>query len=146
MNDVYKQLIFEIDQAIEIAAPPERVFRGLVDRLSSLSTGAENAPMPMKLEEWPGGRWFRDLGNNTGHLWAHVQSIKPPLLLELCGPMCFSFATATNLIFRLAPTATGTQITLRHQIMGPVPDDYRMGMNEGWGEMLSDIKSDVEAA
>lgn len=146
MNDVYKQLVFEIDQSIEISAPPERVFRGLVKRLTDMSTGEGNAPMPMKLEEWPGGRWFRDLGNNTGHLWAHVQSIKPPTLLELSGPMCFSFAVATNMIIRLAHTDTGTRITLRHQILGPVPDDHRMGMNEGWGEILAIIKADLETA
>ncbi len=32
--------------------------------------------MPMKLEAWPGGRWFRDLGDGNGHLWGHVQAIK----------------------------------------------------------------------
>ncbi|HEX3702577.1 MAG TPA: hypothetical protein VHU82_04550 [Vicinamibacterales bacterium] len=35
------------------------------------------------LEAWPGGRWFRDLGDNTGHLWGHVQAIKPPTLPEI---------------------------------------------------------------
>ena len=34
--------------------------------------GPENAtpekPMPMKLEAWPGGRWFRDLGRRRGAL------------------------------------------------------------------------------
>ena len=42
-------------------------------------------PMPMTLEPWPGGRWFRDLGDNNGHLWGHVQAIKPPTLLEITG-------------------------------------------------------------
>ena len=41
----------------------------------------------MKIEPWPGGRWYRDLGNNAGHLWGHVQVIKPPTLLEICGPL-----------------------------------------------------------
>ena len=41
--------------------------------------------MPFKLEAWPGGRWFRDLGNNAGHLWGHVRVIKPPALLEISG-------------------------------------------------------------
>ena len=46
--------------------------------------------MSMKIEPWPGGRWYRDLGNNTGHFWGHVQAIKPPALLEICGPLFMS--------------------------------------------------------
>ena len=51
---------------------------------------------PMVIEPWPGGRWYRDLGNNAGHLWGHVQVIKPPTLLELCGPMFMSFPAPTT--------------------------------------------------
>jgi len=43
--------------------------------------------MPMKLEAWPGGRWYRDLGDNNGHYWGTVQAIKKPTLLEICGPL-----------------------------------------------------------
>jgi hypothetical protein len=42
-------------------------------------------PLPMKIEPWPCGRWYRDLGNNRRHLWGYVQVIKPPTLLEICG-------------------------------------------------------------
>jgi hypothetical protein len=42
--------------------------------------------MPMKLEAWPGGRWFRDLGT-TRAFWGVVQAIKPPSLLEISGPV-----------------------------------------------------------
>ena len=36
------------------------------------------APLPMILEPHPGGRWYRDLGGDNGHLWGFVQSIKRP--------------------------------------------------------------------
>jgi hypothetical protein len=45
----------------------------------------------MILEQWPGGRWSRDHGNGIGHLWGHVQVIKPPVLLELSGLMFMSY-------------------------------------------------------
>lgn len=45
--------------------------------------------MPMALEGWPGGRWYRDLGNNTGHFWDTVEAIKTPSLLEICGPLFY---------------------------------------------------------
>jgi hypothetical protein len=47
--------------------------------------------MSMKIEPWPGGRWFHDLGDNigdnNGHLWGHVQAIKKPTLLEITGSL-----------------------------------------------------------
>ena len=52
--------------------------------------------MPMMLEAWPGGRWFRDLGNGNGHLWGHVQAIKAPTLLEITGPLMMSFAVVVE--------------------------------------------------
>ena len=32
----------------------------------------------MKLEAWPGGRWFRDLGDGNGHLWGHRAGDQAP--------------------------------------------------------------------
>jgi len=63
-----------------IAAPADVVFETILEPQGPMKD------MNMKLEPWPGGRWFRDLGNNTGHLWGHVQVIKPPKVLELVGP------------------------------------------------------------
>ena len=62
----------------------------------------------MKIEAWPGGRWFRALGNNTGHLWDHVQSIKPPKLLEIHGPLfmstpAISHGAAAGVLLALQP-------------------------------------------
>lgn len=57
--------------------------------------------MPMILEEWPAGRWFRDLGNGQGHLWGFVPVIKPPTLIEIQGPMFMSYAVAGHLQLRL---------------------------------------------
>ena len=70
--------------------------------------------MPMKLEAWPGGRWYRDLGDNNGHLWGHVQAIKRPTLLEISGPLMMSFAASSNVQYRLKDVDGGTLITLRH--------------------------------
>src|SRR5262245_7110079 len=110
MNDI----VCDIQHEIEVDAKPEVVFRGLIHRMTKLNTGRDGQSLQLKLEEWPGGRYFRDLGNNTGHLWGHVQSIKPPMLIEICGPMMMSFAVASNLIIRLKETGGRTQVTLRH--------------------------------
>ena len=70
-----------------------------------LESAGPTANMNLKLEAWPGGRWFRDLGNNTGHLWGHVQVIKPPKLLEICGPMMMSYPVASHIQYRLTEEA-----------------------------------------
>ncbi len=139
-----EQLVTVVEQEVEISAAPGDVYRGLIDRLTHLNSGPDNIPMPMTLEEWPGGRWFRDLGNGSGHLWGFVQSIKAPTLLELYGPMFMSFAVATNMIIRVEPIANGARIALRHQILGPIPEEYRTGVNEGWAHMLNSVKERVE--
>ena len=58
--------------------------------------------MPMKLEAWPGGRWYRDLGDDNGHFWGHVQAIKRPTLLEITGPLFMSYPVVSNLQYRLS--------------------------------------------
>ncbi len=139
-----ENLVLEVNQEIEIAAPPGDVYRGLIDHLTGLQTGPDNEPIPMTLEEWPGGRWFRDLGSGTGHLWGFVQSIKPPTLIEIYGPMFMSYAVASNLIIRIETISTGACVKLRHQILGAIPEDYREGIGRGWNRTLEDTKKALE--
>ena len=65
--------------------------------------------MQMILEQWPGGRWFRDRGNGIGHLWGHVQVIKPPVLLELSGPLLMSYPAMNHIEVRLDQIAEGAK-------------------------------------
>src|SRR6516165_1871952 len=90
----------EIREEIEIAAPIELAFEALLDELGPEGQMPDGKPFPMKLEPWPGGRWYRDLGNGSGHLWGHVQVIKPPTLLEICGPLMMSYAAVNHLQYR----------------------------------------------
>src|SRR5688572_17036471 len=86
---------------IAIAAPPAATFQAVLEELGPGSEMPDGTPFPMKIEPWPGGRWFRDLGNNTGHFWGHVQVIKPPTLLELTGPMFMSYPATNFIQYRL---------------------------------------------
>ena len=92
---------FEIAKQAEIKAPIEIAFQAVLDVLGPDGEMPDGKPFPMKIEAWPGGRWYRDLGNNSGHLWGHVQVIKPPTLLEICGPLMMSYAAANHLQYRL---------------------------------------------
>ena len=84
------ELTFDVSQEVEIKAAPGTVYKNMITQLSQIMGGDEK-PMNFVLEEWPGGRWFRDLGNGQGHFWGLVQVIKPPTLLEITGPLMMSY-------------------------------------------------------
>ena len=100
-------LTLDVAQEIEIQAAPGDVFRSTVAQLADMRPNPDADSMKLVLEQWPGGRWFRDLGNGQGHLWGFVQVIKPPMLLEITGPMFMSYPAAGHLQLRIAQIAGG---------------------------------------
>jgi uncharacterized protein YndB with AHSA1/START domain len=134
----------EIRNEVEIEAPIDVSFQALLDELGPEGRGPDDKPLSMKLEAWPGGRWFRDLGNNAGHLWAHVQVIKPPTLLELCGPMPMSYPAVNHVQYRLKAEGSRTRLTFVHRAMGLLAPEHRDGMPEGWGHWLEQIRDLAE--
>ena len=135
---------FEIVKEIDISAPLEVTFQAVLDELGPEGTMPDGKPFPMKIEPWPGGRWFRDLGNNAGHLWGHVQVIKPPALLEIVGPMPMSYPALNHIQYRLKAEGGGTHLTLRHKAMGLIIPEHRDGMPEGWEHGLERIRELAE--
>ena len=133
-----------IQKNIEIAAPIEVAFEALLEELGPGSELPDGRPMAMKIEPWPGGRWYRDLGNNSGHFWAHVQVIKPPALLELCGPMFMSYAAISHVQYRLVPEGGGTRLRLTHTAVGLITAEHRDGVQQGWAHGLQRIRELAE--
>ena len=126
-----------IAKEVQIAAPIEVVFETI------LEPGGPLSAMALKLEPWPGGRWFRDLGDNTGHLWGHVQVIKPPTLIELCGPFFMSYPALNFIQYRLTAEGAGgrgTKLALTHQAVGAIPSEHREGVHKGWDFVISRIR------
>ena len=130
----------EIRREISIEAPPEVVWEAVLDELGPEGLMPGGTPFPMVIEPWPGGRWYRDLGNNAGHWWGHVQVIKPPALLEICGPMFMSYAAVSHVQYRLAADGSGTILKLTHRAMGLITDEHREGVAEGWSYGLERIR------
>lgn len=138
------RLQMDLSQAVEIQAAIGDAYRALIRRLSVNNSTPDNRAMAMVLEEWPGGRWFRDLGGGQGHLWGFVQVIRPPTLLEIHGPMFMSYAVAGHIQFRLAPIAGGVELSLRHRVLGFVDEDHRRGVVPGWSHLLEQTKALAE--
>src|SRR4051794_39053096 len=135
-----QDLTMDISQEIQIKAATGDVFRSLLKRLAEENSTMTGQSLGMVLEPWPGGRWFRDLGDQQGHLWGFVQVIKPPTLLELNGPMFMSYAAAGHMQFRLAQVSGGTNLSLRHRVLGLIDPEHRKGVVAGGNHMLNGVK------
>jgi hypothetical protein len=134
-----------IAEEIEVRAPIEMTFAALLDQLGPYNEAGVDKPMPMKLEAWPGGRWYRDLGDSNGHYWGTVQAIKRPTLLEICGPLFMSNPVLTNLQYRLRESGGVTLIAFRHHSFGLVLEEYR-NAKSGWAYMHERTRQRAEAA
>jgi len=139
-------LSFSITEEIHVRAPIAATFAALLEEMGPSNKGHNETPMPMTLEAWPGGRWFRDLGDGNGHFWGHVQAIKRPTLLEITGPLMMSFAVSSNVQYRLAESDGGTSITFRHTALGLFPDGFREAMSQGWPLLVERVRRRVEKA
>ena len=130
---------FEIIREEEIAAPVEIVFETILEQMGPLNSTPER-PMPMVLEAWPGGRWYRDLGKNTGHFWGTVQAIKSPSLLEISGPLFMSNPAVSNIQYRLTEENGATRMRFVHRAMGWIGEQER-AVDGGWSELIGRIRS-----
>jgi len=139
-------LTLNITQEIRVNAQLDATFAALLEQIGPHNEFEDGKPMPMKLEARPGGRWYRDLGSDDGHLWGHVQAIKRPTLLEITGPLFMSFAAVSNLQYRLTPVDGGTLITFKHSALGLIPDEHRTGMQTGWAHVLACVRRAAEKA
>ena len=128
-----------ISREIKIAAPIEIAFEAMLEEIGPGGEMPGGKPFPMVIERWPGGRWYRDLGDNAGHLWGHVQVIKPPTLLELTGPIFMSFPSLNHLQYRLTTEGDATLLSFTHRAMGPIPANVREGVGQGWVYKLDRI-------
>jgi hypothetical protein len=135
----------KITQEIHVDAPIEVTFGALLEQIGEHNEKEDGIPMPMKIEPWPGGRWYRDLGNQNGHLWGHVQAIKRPTLLEICGPLFASYPFVSNVQYRLTESEGGTLITFRHTALGFIEDEQKSGVKQGWASILERIRKRAEA-
>lgn len=143
-----QQLECLIELHVDIKRNLQDTFEGLLNKLSVNSRYKDGSgkSMDMKIEAWPGGRWYRDLGNNTGHCWGFVQTIKPPHVLELNGPLFMSYAATNHIQFKLSEVEGGTRVSMRHHVFGIIPEEVRLGMPQGWGGDLQELKQELEGA
>jgi hypothetical protein len=133
-----------VESEVLIRASIEVAFESLLEELGPENEITDGTPMPMVLEAWPGGRWFRDLGGGSGHFWGHVQVIKPPKLLEISGPLFMSYAAINHVQYRLTAEGGSTRLTLVHRAVGEIDPEHRKGVHSGWSYGLERVKKIAE--
>jgi len=133
-----------ICKEIQVASPVATVFDALLQELGPRSQMPDGTAYPMVFEAWPGGRWYRETGENAGHLWGHVQVIKPPKLIEINGPLFMSYPAISHVQYRLTENDNGTNLTLTHRALGLIPAEHREGVEHGWAHTLAYIRDIAE--
>src|SRR5438270_13619844 len=137
-----EDLTLDTTQSIDIKADIGSVFRSVLHRLGEGFVNPQGESLQITMEPWPGGRWFRDRGNGIGHLWGHVQVIKPPVLLELSGPLFMSYPALNHIEVKLEQRPGGTQVDFRHRAIGFIDPAHKKGVSPGWKYMLTRVAED----
>jgi len=137
-----EDLILDVEQHVDVKAAIGDVFKSVLHRFGEGNRNPKGESMEMILEEWPGGRWFRDRGNGIGHLWGHVQVIKPPVLIELSGPLFMSYPAINHVEVCLSEVTAGTRVNLRHRAIGLLDPAHRAGLSTGWQNLLNLVATD----
>jgi hypothetical protein len=145
MNRTIEDLTLSITQEIHVRASLEDTFAALLEQLGPSNETPDGTPMPLKVEAWPGGRWYRELGGENGHFWGHVQAIKRPTLLEFYGPLFMSYPVSSNVQYRLSEEDGRTLIKFHHMAFGLIADDHRAGVNTGWTHINDGVRKRAEA-
>lgn len=135
-----------IEREVVIAAPPEAVFRALVDPALMSRWYAGD----VRIEARPGGAVRFDWGDD-GVVTGAVVAIEPPhrLVLDWREPLGANQAAGaiTRIVFALAPEGAGTRLRLIHSGFGGGDDWDRLyeGETSGWGDLLEALRRLVEA-
>jgi hypothetical protein len=93
-----EDLTIDIREEIYVRAPLDVTFESLLEQLGPLNEVDTGRAMPMKLEAWPGGRWFRDLeegkrpflGFRASHQAAYAAGNLRPLVYVYPGDIEFA--------------------------------------------------------
>jgi uncharacterized protein YndB with AHSA1/START domain len=136
--------------SVEIAAPPERVFRALTDPNELIRWWG--SPDTYRTEEWTadlrvGGRW-RARGHGVDGRAFTVQGefleVDPPRRLAQTWSPDWEGGFVTTITYRLDPIEGGTRLTLRHEGFGEHRDACR-SHGQGWERVLGWLRAYVSA-
>lgn len=128
-----------VHATVEIAAPPESVFRALTDP-GELPRWWGNPDVyqthDWKLDLRPGGRWSCQArsAEGTGEVRGEVLAVEPPRLLEYTWEASWEQYKQSIVRYTLEKVPGGTRLSLLHR--GLASDESTRGHAEGWTQVL----------
>ncbi len=128
-----------VQRSIDIDAPPEAIFESVLEDMRTFAD-ERGRTMNFQFEAFPGGRWFRDLGNGAGHFWAHVQVIKPPTLIEVYGPLMVSSAAISHVSYRIVAAGDRHRLTITHRLFGDFDPKVPDMVGGGWQQVVDRVR------
>jgi hypothetical protein len=142
-EELMESLTVNFTEEIRVRASLEATFAAVLEEIGPHNELEPGKPLPMKLEAWPGGRWYRDLGEGNGHCWGHVQAIKRSTLLEISGPLMMSYPTVSNIQYRLSHADGETLIKFHHMALGFLKEEHKAGFTQIWKFTHARLKARV---
>src|ERR1044072_3831823 len=137
MSEVYESKAAIVRLTYKIEAPLERVWRVSTEEAVSwwdADFAALAGSSGVKLEPILGGRLYEELPDGQGLEWGRVIAINPPTSIDFQGMMTPSFGgpTLNTVQLSLAPTESGTEMTMTEGLIGRVTDEGLAQMQQGW--------------
>jgi len=125
---------------VEIAAPPDRVFRALTTDEITKWWGADGVyrTTSFAIDPYPGGKWRTDGVGADGksfHVEGEVVEIDPPRRLVQTWKPSWDGGALTTLAYSLEPIDGGTRVTVRHTGFIGRPQSCD-GHGQGWERVL----------
>jgi len=121
---------------VEIAVPPEAVFRSLTDPAELAMWWG--SPDTYRTHDWsfdlrPGGKWSCQASgpNGVSTVGGEVLEVDPPRRLAYTWCPSWEPGLVSTVRYLLTPTATGTRVQATHEGFAGRPDACR-GHEQGW--------------
>jgi uncharacterized protein YndB with AHSA1/START domain len=145
---------------IEVAAPPERVFKALTDPKQLIRWWGEEGPCKAELWEMDarvGGRWRFEVADPTGKIvingisdfkaYGKILEYDPPRLLAYTWIANWHDQPGRKTLVRweLTPVGNGTRVKVTHSGLAEEPV-ARKDYSGGWPGVLRQLKNHAERA
>jgi uncharacterized protein YndB with AHSA1/START domain len=143
MMDAQTPVAFDIHAEIHIDAPPDTVWRSLIEDIGSWWPHSFSEEPRISIEPWVGGR-FMEEWNEGSALYALVTHIVTDRRLTISGPMGMQGARQYVKTYTIEADGEGTVVRTVASMLGDISPDLRQSYTTGGRELLEAFKGYVE--
>lgn len=132
----------DIENETPVAAPPDTVFRGLLD-MATWWPHRFRDDSRVHLEPHVGGRFWEEW-DGGGTLYATVVALEPGRALELAGPMGMRGPVTARIRLSVDAAGAGSVVRWSHRAFGDVSVETRDGYATGWAEVVAALARHID--